>query len=254
MLKRKYIVSCMLLYLCLCFVIPIELKAKNNIKYMEKKIDGTFVRKIAFSSVSISKGKYYSLKRFVSILKYSKHHDVSCVRSDMKEDKKAVLSGKGLTIRKNSFKAAKTGIAQLNIKINGSSYVFPLRVAEPYYQMNFHDVSKISLTKPVMGKSTTVFIEKTDTIKRIMEEINRARYSFDVEYSVTIISGFDGYWVGLYSEDGRLLEYIGLCTDMIIKSRAYWTADRSATAECFDYMNSVYNEVFSQLPEHVRDC
>lgn len=253
MLKR-YIVSCMLLYLCLSFAIPIELKAATNeIDYKEKKIDGKVVRKITFSSVSISKGKYYSLKRFVSILKYSRHHDVSCVRSDMKEDTKATLSGKGLTIRKKSFKAVKTGIFQLKIKVNGSSYVFPLRVVEPYYQMNVQDVSKISLEKPVMGRSTTVIIENTDTINKIMDEINRARYSFDAEYSVTTISGFDGYWVDLYSEDGRLLEWIGLCPDIIIQSRAFWRGDPFATKQCFDYINSVYKEAFSQLPEQVRD-
>lgn len=98
-----------------------------------------------------------------------------------------------------------------------------------------------------------MIIENTDTINKIMDEINRARYSFDAEYSVTTISGFDGYWVDLYSEDGRLLEWIGLCPDIIIQSRAFWRGDPFATKQCFDYINSVYNEAFSQLPEQVRD-
>lgn len=77
MLKRKYMVSGIMLYLCFALVLPLELKAETNKTYnKEKKIEGNLVRKTTFASVSISKGKYYSLKRFVSILKTGSRHDV----------------------------------------------------------------------------------------------------------------------------------------------------------------------------------
>lgn len=87
--------GCIILFLCLGFVAPIELKAeKSNSHYKETKIDKRILKNNLFTGVSISKGKYYSLKRFVSILKNSnnsKRYDVSYVSSDMKEDKKAIL-------------------------------------------------------------------------------------------------------------------------------------------------------------------
>ncbi len=255
MLKRKYMFRCMILFLCFAFVLPLELKAETNKTYnKEKKIEGNLVRKTTFTSVSISKGKYYSLKRFIGFLKNSSRHDVSDISSDMKKDTKAILSGKGLTVRKNSFKAVKTGTFQLKIKVNGSSYVIPLRVVEPYYQMNFQEVRKISIKKYVMWKSTKVFIEDMNKINRIMYEINRARYSFDVHYSLLNPLGCDDFFISLYSEDGRTLESIVLCPHKIVKSRATWMADSSTTKECFDYISAVYNDAFSKLPEHVRDC
>ncbi len=255
MLKRKYMVSGIMLYLCFAFVLPLELKAETNKTYnKEKKIEGNLVRKTTFTSVSISKGKYYSLKRFVSILKTGSRHDVSYISSDMKKDKKATLFGKGLTVRKNSFKAVNTGTFQLKVKVNGSVYVFPLCVVEPYYQMNFQEVRKISIKRYVMWKSTKVFIEDMNTINRIMYEINRARYSFDVHYSLLNSLACDDFFISLYSEDGQTLESIVLCPHEIVKSRATWMADSSTTKECFDYISAVYNDAFSQLPEHVRDC
>ena len=251
MLKRKYMVSGIMLYLCFAFVLPLELKAENN---KEKKIEGNLVRKTTFTSVSISKGKYYSLKRFIGFLKNSSRHDVSDISSDMKKDTKAILSGKGLTVRKNSFKAVKTGTFQLKIKVNGSSYVIPLRVVEPYYQMDFQDVGQISIKKYVMWKSTKIFIKDTNTISKITDEINRARYSFDVEFSLHNHAACDDFFISLYSEDGRTLESIVLCPHKIMEYRASWGADPSTTKECFDYISAVYNDAFSQLPEHVRDC
>lgn len=245
-----YMIFMMIMSL-LCFR-QAEAKIKN-IQYKETKVEEKILRNTMFTCVSISKGKYYSLKRFVSILKNSKRYDVSCVSSDMKEDKEPTLSGKGLTIRKQSFKAVKTGTFRLKIKVNGSSYVFPLRVVEPYYQMDFQDVGKISLKKYVMWKSTTVFVEDADVIYKIMHEINRARYSFDVEYSLRSPVGCDEYFVSLYSRDGRILESIVLCPHEIMKTRSVWVADSSTTKECFDYINAIYNDDFSKLPEQIKD-
>lgn len=249
MLKRRCMAGCIILFLCLGFVAPIELKAeKSDFHYKETKIDKRILKNNLFTRVSISKGKYYSLKRFVSILKNSnnsKHYDVSYVSSDMKEDKKAILSGKGLTIRKQSFKAVKTGTFRLKVKVNGNSYIFPLWVVEPYYKMDFQNVGKISLKKYVMWESTMAFIEDTDVINKIMHEINRARYSFDVECSLRSNVECDDYFVSLYSKDGRILESIMLCPHKIVRSRSTWTADISAAKECFDYISAVYNDAWN---------
>ena len=240
-----YMIFMMIMSL-LCFQ-QSEAKIKN-IQYKETKVEEKIVRNTMFTGVSISKGKYYSLKRFVSILKNinnSKRYDVSYVSSDMKEDKKAILSGKGLTIREQSFKAVKTGTFRLKVKVNGNSHIFPLWVVEPYYKMDFQNVGKISLKKYVMWESTMVFIEDTDVINKIMNEINRARYSFDVECSLQSNVECDDYFVSLYSKDGRRLESIMLCPHKIVRSRSTWTADISATKECFDYISAAYNDAWN---------
>ncbi len=240
-----YMIFMMIMSL-LCFQ-QSEAKIKN-IQYKETKVEEKIVRNTMFTGVSISKGKYYSLKRFVSVLKNinnSKRYDVSYVSSDMKEDKKAILSGKGLTIREQSFKAVKTGTFRLKVKVNGNSHIFPLWVVEPYYKMDFLNVGKISLKKYVMWESTMVFIEDTDVINKIMHEINRARYSFDVECSLRSNVECDDYFVSLYSKDGRILESIMLCPHKIVRSRSTWTADISATKECFDYISAAYNDAWN---------
>ena len=240
-----YMIFMMIMSL-LCFQ-QSEAKIKN-IQYKETKVEEKIVRNTMFTGVSIRKGKYYSLKRFVSVLKNinnSKRYDVSYVSSDMKEDKKAILSGKGLTIREQSFKAVKTGTFRLKVKVNGNSHIFPLWVVEPYYKMDFLNVGKISLKKYVMWESTMVFIEDTDVINKIMHEINRARYSFDVECSLRSNVECDDYFVSLYSKDGRILESIMLCPHKIVRSRSTWTADISATKECFDYISAAYNDAWN---------
>lgn len=197
--------------------------------------------------IAVEKGKTYRLNGFLKkLIKFGRVSDAKEIGSKIKKLKKGkgvVLSGKGLTIKKQNFKAKKPGKYKLKLKINKKSYVFSLLAVEKFYQLEQEKITRVVISTKVMGQTTSAEVKDRETIDQIVNKINQAKYSFDFAESMRIRIGFAGYYVSFYAGDGSLVKKFEMGENGVREDKGtYWKA---ASEECYNYVGSVYNSILS---------
>lgn len=197
--------------------------------------------------IAVEKGKTYRLNGFLKkLIKFGRVSDAKEIGSKIKKLKKGkgvVLSGKGLTIKKQNFKAKKPGKYKLKLKINKKSYVFSLLAVEKFYQLEQEKITRVVISTKVMGQTTSAEVKDRETIDQIVNKINQAKYSFDFAKSMRPRVGFAGHYVSFYAGDGTLLKEVAMAGNEVREDK--WTCWKAASDECYNYVKSVYNNILS---------
>ena len=182
-------------------------------------------------TIPIQKGKTYQLYAFMK--KLEKEYAESAaehfysIRRAIKKGKKVTLSGKGLTIKKKTFKAKKTGEYKLKVKIKKKCYVFSFCAVEKIYKLKPSGIAGIKILTRAMGETTTVEVKDREVINQIVNKINQAKYVFNFTESMLMIIGGKDYYVELYASDGSPPKVLGLLYNKIQINNICWTSDSS---------------------------
>lgn len=265
-MKQKYLIfSCIIavLILSLCPVQPVSAKAKSgsrSVSAAKRKncrlkgyLDNSETQRVP--ACPVEKGRTYRLKDFLKLGRDNDYKKDLRKSMEKKPKQEITLSGKEFVIKKQTFRPKKKGLYELKIETREVSYIFPLYVIDEIYKIEADEISRISITIPIIeeGDFTAVVQEPAD-IQQIVEKINRAEFVFDPEESKGVRSGNAGYTLGIQWKDGRVtkmgeLNYGGFrIKNGFTVFGCYWSSSNSQTArECVDYIEQIFDKY---VPAH----
>lgn len=257
--QKSFRIGCMLLVLTLffCPFEQVEAKAKNT--NSEKALRQEWAEpssKYFYNTALVQKGRFYSIKDFINVAGMS----VSAAQLRSKIVKKKVkftMSGSGLVIRNQSFKANKTGDYKLNVKTENEWHVFSLHVVERYFEVQADEVSKVTISQEQMGKMTTMEFANSHIVNEISDRLSQSKYTFVFPKTSRVPLGFGGYYVSLYDDEGNCMNRLAVVSDSIWDTETYmgkrfrWKSDSHFAKECFEYIDKTYKEALALVPKRV---
>lgn len=239
MKERYIIIGCMLVVIVMACCYSKQAEAKIKTKIIPTKF-----------TTPIQKGKSYRMDELLKTVE-TLSFDAKNLRKKIKKGKKISLSGKGLTIKKRTFKAKKEGNYKLKVKTKDKCYVIPLRAVNKVYKIQQSKIAKITISYQYMGPMTTIEVDQ-NMIHQIVKKINGVKYSFALPKTLRRPIGYIGYYVDLYASDGSLIKKLMIGDGSLIKesivgiyTEISWKSDSHHAKDCFDYIKKVYNDGLS---------
>lgn len=266
MRKKSFKAGCVLLILTLffCQFGQLEVKAKStkseNVLKQEWAEPSS---KYFYQTVPIQKGCFYSIKDFIkiagiSVMAGTSFSSAQLLNKIKKKKAKFTMSGSGLIIRNQSFKANRTGEYRLNVKIENEWHVFLLHVVERYYKVQAGEVSRVTISQKEIGKTTTMEFTDPNIVNEISDKLSQAKYTFAFPKTLRLRAGFGGYYVSLYTADGSCINHLAVVMDQIWDTevagsmRIGWRSDSHFAKEFVDYIDKAYKEALSRVPGKLR--
>lgn len=259
MRQRGFKTGCMLLVLMMFFCQFEQLEAKERSPKSERTLKQEWAEpssKYFYQPASVQKGRFYSIKDFINVAGTS----VSAAQLRSKIIKKKVkftMSGSGLVIRNQSFKANKTGDYKLNVKTEDEWHVFSLHVVDQYFEIQADEVSKVTISQKEMGETTTMEFTDSNIVNEISGKLSQSKYTFVFPKTPKIPVGFGGYYVSLYNAEGSCINHLAVVSDSIWDTEVYmgkrflWKSDSHFAKECFEFIDKTYKGALSLIPERV---
>lgn len=259
MRQKSFKTGCMLLIfmLFLCQFEQLEAKAKST--NFEKTLKQEWAEpssKYFYQTALVQKGRFYSIKDFIHVAGMS----VSAAQLRSKIIKKKVkftMSGNGLVIRNQSFKANKTGDYRLNVRTKNEWHVFSIHVVERYFKVQADKVARVEISQSELGKRTTMEFTDPNLINEISCKLTQPKYTFVFPKTSQVPVGFGGYYVSLYTAEGNCINRLAVVSNGIWDTKTYmgkrflWKSDSHFAKECFEYIDITYKEALARIPERL---
>ena len=222
----------------------ITLVVVSVFSFCENEVSATSIGKNIKTELTIQKGKKYKLDQVLKVrgLFLGKYSMID-IQQKLKKDKQCRLLGKGLTIRKNTFLAAKEGKYKLKVKLKKKTYTIPICAVNQTYRLPKSDIAKIEIClRTGAAEMSTVKVEEYGQLSYIVDTINAAKYSYDLDFSYPSRVGFGGYYLYFYDAMGNLITRIGLVPEGIKDDYLrYWT-NKKVGAQVYEMIDKLYEE------------
>lgn len=257
--QKSFKMGCMFLVLMMFLCQFEQLEAKERSPKSERALKQEWAEpssKYFYQTALVQKGHFYSIKDFINVAGTS----VSAAQLRSKIVKKKVkftMSGSGLVIRNQSFKANKTGDYKLNVKTENEWHVFSLHVVDRYFEVQADEVSKVTIAQEEMGKTTTMEFTDSHIINEISGKLSQSKYTFVFPKTHRVPLGFGGYYISLYNAEGNCINRLAVVSDGIWDTEVYmgkrfrWKSDSHFAKECFEFIDKTYKGALALIPERV---
>ncbi len=256
---KSFKMGCMLLALMLFLCQFGQSEAKVKSQKSEKALKQMWAEpstKYFYHTAFVQKGRFYPIKDFINVAGMS--DSAAQLRSKMiKKKVKFTMSGSGLVIRNQSFRANKTGDYRLNVRTENEWHVFSIRVVERYFKVQADKVAKVVISQDELGARTAMEFTDPSVINEISCKLTQPKYTFVFPKTSRVPLGFGGYYVSLYTSDGRCLDHLAVVDDkiwnagMVGGKRFVWKSDSHFAKECFEYIDKTYKGALALIPERV---
>ena len=265
MKERKAIITCIALILMFIFCQSEQTAAKKKMIEIPLKQEwANKTKEFSYETVTIETGKTYTLKELIkpfsdynSIVydlnnKLNKGSKITISGKELLVNKKSI-SGKKPLVNKKTIRANDTGDYWLKVTLRDSVHLFRVKSVEKYFSVPVNEVAKIIITqydKHWDGKPIRVEITDPIQIRQIVSRLMKPRYAFSFARLRNDLPCSNGYYLGLYAEDGRCLAWQIMESYGMVEVKYVRKAENSSEAkECYDYIYKLYKDLLAQVPK-----
>ena len=188
----------------------ITLVVVSVFSFCENEVSATSIGKNIKTELTIQKGKKYKLDQ--------------------------VLKVRGLFLGKYSM-------IDIQQKLKKKTYTIPICAVNQTYRLPKSDIAKIEICLQTgAAEMSTVKVEEYGQLSYIVDTINAAKYSYDLDFSYPSRVGFGGYYLYFYDAMGNLITRIGLVPEGIKDDYLrYWT-NKKVGAQVYEMIDKLYEE------------
>lgn len=201
--------------------------------------------------VKIEKGKTYQIKNLLKQIKSEEGVLYSASKAEailkaVNKSKKVKLSGKGITVKKNSFKVKKEGMYTLKIKAKKKTYKINVKSVPKTFSLDSSKISRVNISAILDEPGLkTVEIKDPELISQIAEKMNRAQYKFNFLESSKIRVGFLKYYVDIYDTNNQLMYYHLKVSDEGVQNETdnvKWQQNSEQAKTVYQYLEQIFKE------------
>lgn len=201
--------------------------------------------------VKIEKDKNYSLNYFLKLVSSSyNEYEAKKLQNAIKKNAVVKLSGKGISIKNNSFKIKKEGSYELKISAKKHRCKIKLKSVPNIFSLNSKKVSYVKILAAMDSPELKELeIRDRETVQQIIQSINDTKYVFSFKESSKVRVGFLKYYVEFYGLSNQLIMQLKLSDNSIgnSKDNTYWIKNSKQAKNVYKYVEKNFLEGYMSI-------